>query len=204
MTVTAADKRAWALDNGWVLPDGGRLPAEVHNAYDIAHAGPSIPGSGDDEFVALPDDPPGLPADPEPVRAPKNGGGKAGRSKAAKVTDAAKRDMRGKVALMLTMPAAVFARRDEVCGAVLLAQVPEITDALVDILADSPDVVAFFTAGGGQYMKWIALATALEPVITIGWQHHVMSRNMQGGGPDLGFTGDTVPPDMDRYHAPAF
>lgn len=203
MTGTPAEIRAWALDNGWpALGDRGVLPADARHAYNVAHA---IPESGDDdgEFPVSADEPPSFDPDPEPVKAPRNSSGKAGKGRAPKVTDAVRRDMRGKLALMLTMPAAVFARRDEICGEVLLGQVPDITDALVDILADSPDVVAFFTAGGGQYMKWIALATALEPVATIAWQHHIIHKNdTPGGGPD-GWNGETVPPDMSRYHAPA-
>jgi Lsr2 len=34
---SAADIRAWARDNGWDVPDRGRVSAEVREAYDAAH-----------------------------------------------------------------------------------------------------------------------------------------------------------------------
>ena len=33
----AADVRAWARENGWDVPDRGRVSAEVRQAYDAAH-----------------------------------------------------------------------------------------------------------------------------------------------------------------------
>jgi hypothetical protein len=35
--VTAAEIRAWARDNGWDVPDRGRVAAEVREAYEAAH-----------------------------------------------------------------------------------------------------------------------------------------------------------------------
>jgi Lsr2 len=34
---SAADIRAWARENGWDVPDRGRVSAEVREAYDAAH-----------------------------------------------------------------------------------------------------------------------------------------------------------------------
>jgi len=34
---SAADIRAWARDNGWDVPDRGRVAAEVREAYAAAH-----------------------------------------------------------------------------------------------------------------------------------------------------------------------
>lgn len=34
---SAADVRAWARDNGFTVPDRGRVAAEVREAYDAAH-----------------------------------------------------------------------------------------------------------------------------------------------------------------------
>ena len=33
----AADVRAWARENGWDVPERGRVSAEVRQAYDAAH-----------------------------------------------------------------------------------------------------------------------------------------------------------------------
>lgn len=35
--VSASDIRAWARDNGWDVPDRGRVAAEVREAYTAAH-----------------------------------------------------------------------------------------------------------------------------------------------------------------------
>jgi hypothetical protein len=199
MTATAAEIRAWALDQGWDIPEKGRLPEDLRHAYAAARDDPGP--AGDPADLSGADEPPDFTADPEPAKAPK--GAKVPRERRPKITDSVRRDIRGKVSLMLMMPAAVFARRDEVCGPVLLGQIPEIADALTEVLIDSPDVVAFFTAAGGRYMKWVALGTALEPVATVAWQHHVARRDSRGGGPGQSWNGETVPPDMSRYHAPA-
>jgi hypothetical protein len=199
MTATAAEIRAWALDQGWEIPEKGRLPEDVRHAYAVAQEPPADPG-GDGDLAAA-GEPPSFEADPAPAKAPK--AGKASRERRPKVTDAVHKDIRGKVTLMLMMPAAMFARRDEVCGPVLMDQVPDLATAITDLLIDSPDVVAFFTSAGGQYMKWVQLGIALEPVAAIAWQHHVAKRESQGGGPGQSWNGETVPPDMSRYHAPA-
>ncbi len=34
---TAAEVREWARQNGWDVPDRGRVSAEVRSAYDAAH-----------------------------------------------------------------------------------------------------------------------------------------------------------------------
>jgi hypothetical protein len=34
---SAADIRAWARENGWDVPDRGRVSAEVREAYNAAH-----------------------------------------------------------------------------------------------------------------------------------------------------------------------
>jgi hypothetical protein len=34
---SAADVRAWARENGWDVPERGRVSAEVREAYDAAH-----------------------------------------------------------------------------------------------------------------------------------------------------------------------
>lgn len=34
---SAADVRAWARENGYAVPDRGRIPADVRSAYDAAH-----------------------------------------------------------------------------------------------------------------------------------------------------------------------
>jgi hypothetical protein len=203
MTATAAEKRAWANDNGWDLTPKGVIPAEVHRAFDLAHETPAEPVAPEDDDTALAADPPDFTPDPEPAKAPRAGKSSRG-SRPAKVTETIRRDMRGKVALILTMPSMAYARHEPEVGSVLVAQVPDISDALTDILAESPDIVAFMTgSNGGMYVKLLALGVALEPVGAAAWGRYIARRYTQGGGPD-GWNGETVPPDESRYHAPAF
>lgn len=98
------------------------------------------------------------------------------------VTATIRKDIRGKVAMFLTMFGAGWSARDEHCGQALLDAIgdqttpagvsPGIATALTDILCDSPDIVAWFTTGG-SYMKWLTLATTLEPVLSTLFRHHV-------------------------------
>jgi hypothetical protein len=196
MDATAAEVRAWAAGNGYELGTKGRIPEEVRAAFELARNQPA----DDDGETAEIGEPEALQEDPPPSRAGKI---PPPRQRRPKITADTRKDIRGKVGLLLTLPAMMIQRRDEACGTVLVGQVPEISDALVELICDSPDLVAFFTGGQGRYMKYLALATALEPVATVAWQHHVVKRIPQGGGPDQGWDGDTVPPDMSRYHAPA-
>jgi hypothetical protein len=197
MSASPSEIRAWALESGFDLPSKGRLPDDVLHAYEAAH----LPGEAAD--VSAPGEAPELAADPEPARAR---GGKAARgraAKAAKVSDAVRKDIRGKTALALSMAAASFSVRDPVCGPVAVEIVPDTADALADIFCESPDLVAWFTATGGGYMLWIKLAVAVQPLLTVAWRHHIArSAGTEGGGPG-GWDGETVPPDMSHYHAPA-
>lgn len=98
------------------------------------------------------------------------------------VTATVRKDVRGKVAMFLTMFGAGWSTRDEHCGQALLDAIgdqstpagtsPGIATALTDILCDSPDIVTWFTTGG-SYMKWLTLATTLEPVLSMLFRHHV-------------------------------
>ena len=207
MTATAAEIRAWALDQGWELPEKGRLPEEVRHAFTEAAAfeAATFPDTGaadSDGEVSGAGGPPEYASDPEPAKAPKSG--KSGpRERRPKVAEAVRKDIRGKTALGLSMLAAALASRVEECGPVAIEIVPDTADALADIFCDSPEVVAFFTTTGGGYMRWIKLAAAVQPLATVAVRHHLFTRKSRGGGPGQGWNGETVPPDMSRYHAPA-
>ncbi len=98
---------------------------------------------------------------------------KGARGPAPKASAKVRRDVQAKTALMLQMLAGTWRMRDPLCGGAALDAVPEVSDALADILCDSPDVVAWFTATGG-FMKWVKLAMAVQPVATMALQHHVL------------------------------
>jgi Lsr2 len=157
--------REWAAGEGIDVPSRGRIPEEVSLAYDEAHP------------VAAPvaeAEPEPLPQDPDP----KRGEGfirsvVAPKRTRIRVTATVRKDVRGKVALMLALPAGILAQRDQICGPVLQQQVPDISEALTDIICDSPDLVSFFTSTAGGYMKWLTLAVALQPVAVVAYHHHV-------------------------------
>jgi hypothetical protein len=119
------------------------------------------------------------------------------RTAKAKVTLAQRKDIQAKISIMVALPSAIVARRDPICGGALMGQVPDISEALAELVCDSADLVEFFTSSSG-YMKWLKLATALQPVAEVAWQHHVSHKigneDKQGGGPQDAW---------DRYHAPA-
>lgn len=89
-----------------------------------------------------------------------------------KITAAVRKDVQAKVALFLSIGASAWAGRDPLCGEVALQVVPDTSKALTDILCESPDVVAFLTRGSA-FVKWIALAQALQPLGAVVYAHHV-------------------------------
>jgi hypothetical protein len=215
MEPSAAEVRQWAQERGIEVNERGPLSSDVYMAYEMAHgsaddsltvtmdeglSGPVEPGPAHDA-PDLPSEPapdPELEPDPDP-RHPKHRG--AARPPAVRVTAAVRKDIKGKIALLAAIPAGMFAQRDPVCGAVLEEQLPEISDALTDLICDSPDLVVFFTSGAG-YMKWLRLAAAAGPVAQIAYQHHIAKSIGQGGGPGQQ-NGQYAPADMSRFHAPA-
>jgi hypothetical protein len=203
--VRVSAERQWAMDEGYELNPKGPLPAHIHEAWlefnstsEDEESGHSVSHSPDDgESSSYADEPETLTQDPEPKRVVEKNIMKASR-KTVKVTPTIRKDIKAKIALMLTLPAGILARRDPICGPVLLQQTPEISDALVDIICDSPDLVQFFTAGGSGYMKWLGLAVAFQPVATVAFQHHVAH--------SIGVSeeGNPAQEDWSQYAAPEF
>jgi hypothetical protein len=90
-----------------------------------------------------------------------------------KVSAAVKRDVQAKLAMMSKMATGLWKARDPLCGQVAEEAIPDVSEALADILCDSPDIVAWFTSGG-NYMKWLNLLMALQPVLGAVAAHHIM------------------------------
>lgn len=88
------------------------------------------------------------------------------------VSRAVRKDVTAKVALMGTMLTGAWMLRDPLCGQVAQDQVPAVSEALADILCDSPDVVRWFTSGG-NYLKWLNLLMACQPIVAAVMAHHV-------------------------------
>jgi hypothetical protein len=193
---SAAEIREWATLNGFEdVSEQGRLKRSIKDAYDQAHAEP----------LAADQEPPPAPEytpDPDPVVPKRSAGPKVPARKPPKITADTRRDIQAKVAIMLTLPATMWAARDPWCGDVAVAQVPAVSEALTDIFCDSPDMVVFFTSAGGQYMKWLSLATAVQPVAATVFAHHIRHSIGQEDANHGGLSGAYAPPDMSAFHAP--
>ena len=90
-----------------------------------------------------------------------------------RVTAAIRKDVEAKIRFVLMPSAQLFAMRDPVCGSVAVEQEPEISSAFAEIVCDSPDLVAWFTGPAGGFMKYFRLVMAVQPVLMIGWAHHI-------------------------------
>lgn len=134
-------------------------------------------------YQAVPEEPETLSADPGPAHGSKAwqkfakehplGSGPKGRAAPKRVTATVRTDISSKISLVLEIPGRVWQARDPVCGSVFIEQRPAIADALTEIVCGSPDLVAWFTGQGGQFMLWFNLVMAVWPVGTMVMAHHV-------------------------------
>jgi hypothetical protein len=143
------------------------------------HAGPPAAEPADDEQPLGPDPQPGPLRDTR-LRA----------SGQTKITAAIRRDIDSKVGIMLELPGRVWEARDPLCGAVFVQQLPSTRSALVDLICQSPDLVAWFTGVGGGFMLYLNLLAALQPVAVTVWAHHIAHSieapgQQQQAGPQL-------------------
>lgn len=118
-----------------------------------------------------------IPPDPEPSWLGDKDKPKRGRpagSRTAKPTAAVRADIEAKFGLMLTIPGNIWAARDPYCGGAFLAQEPAIRKAGLDLILQSPDLIAFFTSSAAGFMLWLNLLTALQPVAMTIWAHHII------------------------------
>lgn len=122
-----------------------------------------------------------------------------------KITQAVQRDIRGKVAMLLTVAGAGWKARDPYCGGEFLGSIPDhvlvddegntefapgLASALTDIFIDSPDIVSWFTTSG-KYMKYLTLAMVVQPLLTKLWAHHI-AHSVQDDG-------EQAPQDWSMY-----
>lgn len=111
-----------------------------------------------------------------------------------KITQAVRKDIRAKVAMLLGIVAAGWEARDPHCGGALGMSIPDqenddettspgIATALTDIFCDSPDIVNWFTTSG-KYMKWLTLAMTLQSFVSTVIAHHITHRLRDEGTPE--------------------
>jgi hypothetical protein len=123
------------------------------------------------EFPLTPDDPQSSGAIHDPVSSLSDDPGVITSSR-PRASAAVRKDITAKIALMIGLPAGIWATADPYCGTAASAAVPAFSAALADIVVDSVDLVNWFTAGG-NYLKWLTLATTVAPVLQVVWGHHI-------------------------------
>lgn len=184
-------EEAWADDGDW---------------EDIGLAGPESdpgPSPGPRRYEAVPDEPQAPTADSGPAHAGKEWRKQAGardaprggRNAPRKVSVTVRSDISSKISLVLEVPGRVWQARDPVCGGAFIEQRPAISDALTEIVCGSPDLVAWFTGSGGQFMLWFNLVMACWPVAMTVTAHHVYHTIGEGDQEDM------TRPDYQDYAA---
>jgi hypothetical protein len=170
------------IDLGDLNPDGadeidGPSPAEME--WLARHGGEAARAAANRPTAApgprpVADEQEEIPADPAPgpVSEPRGARG-AKRPAAVRVTATTRKDIEGKLGLMLEIPGRVWQARDPYCGGAFVGSIPEIRPALLELVCQSPDLIAWFTGVGGGFMLWLNLITACQPVLYTVWAHHV-------------------------------
>lgn len=153
-----------AQDAGELDPDP---PAGEADPGSAAPAGAGA-GPGREAGPVLADPPPAHGRKQWRRDTPKGPGRKPSR-----VTAGIRNDIDAKISFALEIPGRVWQARDPLCGGTFVEQRPEISAALTEIVCQSPDLIAWFAGGGGQFMLWMNLAAACWPVATVTMAHHV-------------------------------
>jgi hypothetical protein len=142
-----------------------------------------------------------LPEDPKPTRrARARSTNNRGSQPSNRVTAAQRKAVHDALEMMIVLPAGIAELRDPYCGAALSAQADAIVDRLTPIVCRNAAMLAWFTEGAG-YLDWLGLATAIWPVLTTVWAHHVTHSIGQEGD---GHGERAAVDDFSQYSAPAF
>ena len=195
-TRTAADKveaaqiRTWAQRHGWPeLGMSGRIPAAARTAWSQRDP------ADDDLDLDLPDDDDGgqlgAPASLDEARARAGldpdaahlrGRGRRRPDRAApedkppvKVTAAVRRDIAGKMAFWLSIPAEPWIRIDPYCGQAYADSIDQIALKAAPVMCLSPDVVRWF-AKSSTFLMVTELMMACRPPVEAIIAHHITRR----------------------------
>lgn len=190
--VEAAEIRAWAQANGWPeLGPSGRIPRAARTAWGGRGDEDQDPGPDDDDPAdAAGGDELGPPASLEEARqragldpdaAHLRGRGRRAAAPAkkddapVKVTAAVRRDIAGKLAFWLSIPAEPWMRLDPYCGDAYAQQVDQIALKAAPLICQSPDLVRWF-AKSSTFIMWTELGMACRPVAEAVIAHHITRR----------------------------
>lgn len=220
----AAEIRAWAQLHGWPeLGPSGRIPRAARTAWHDRGADDD-PGTDPDDDPGDGDGDPGgelvPPASLEEAReragldpdaAHLRGRGRRTAAVAKKedapikVTAAVRRDIAGKLAFWLSIPAEPWMRLDPYCGGAYADQVDQIALKAAPLICQSPDLVRWFSKSS-TFIMWTELGMAVRPVAEAAIAHHVTKRivlDQQGQAADQPASGMDFGPYSARRPNPA-
>lgn len=141
--------------------------------------------SFDQLAMQIPDDPDAEHPESEKIKTP-----------ISEIPVKVQKDIQGKLMFLFGFGTSLLMSLDPICVPVFQNQLPEITQKMVPIICQSPDMVKFFTKAGG-FMVWLELATALWPVLQTVIAHH-LTKSIAVGVDDKGRQ-VIVERDMSQY-----
>ena len=187
---------------GWPeLSARGKLPGHIREAYDQAHDGldddePDVSAADETDLddvidAEIVDDEDELPPPADLDEARERVGAHPGsahllrgrkprrepkpKQPPPKVTTAVRRDIEGKVAFWLLIPAEPWMRVDPYCGKAFADNIDEIARKATPLLCQSPAVVRWF-AKSTTFIQVTELAMACRPVAEAIIAHHITRR----------------------------
>ena len=115
-----------------------------------------------------------------------------------RITKRIRDDIEGKLGMIYGFIAMTISTKDPICGGALADNAETIVPKLVPFICKSPELVKWFTKGGG-YMAWFELMMVCWPVIQVAISHHLthsigVAQNGRAPNP-------TVSVSYDQYHA---
>lgn len=172
MTVTdlealEADTNAISEEHGPPCQDGcgEYLPIGSTRKYKRGHA----PVDGE-----RPERPSKLSLDEAALLTPNDGDppDQADSKPVIRITKRIRDDIEGKLGMIYGFMAMTLSAKDPICGQALADNAEAIVPKLVPFICKSPELVKWFTKGGG-YMAWFELAMVCWPVIQVVIAHHL-------------------------------
>jgi hypothetical protein len=189
--------RAWARAHDWPqLGDTGRIPAAVRRAWEARDPAEDLeqyddvdPPDPDGDRGGEPDwqwapasleearERGGLDPDAAHLRGRGRRGAEQGRDEDApiRITRAVQRDITGKMAFWLSIPAEPWLRVDPYCGKAYADQVDQIALKVTPLICQSPAMVRWLSKSS-TFILWTEFLMACRPVAEAHIAHHITKR----------------------------